>query len=243
MSTLFGLFRVVATAAALSAIGFAMAARQTQRDDDYTITTVARLAKPYDLRAMNDEFQSAKLLSESGGVGTFRITYKPFHVQTVTADPNWRRDDAGMTEYLKPRLAANWDSGLRRQILSDLRADGIDPNNLDDKTLVEKVSSWALRRSTFNSQFGLWMVEFRDGRPVVPMRLAEAFRENEPAHVPKTTLFERELFGKGMYLNKTHGACTSTSTYLATVLRRWASQRGSSSPFRSPTPTIEPRWR
>jgi hypothetical protein len=63
------------------------------------------------------------------------------------------------------------------------------------------------------------MVEFANGRPRVAPPLRAAFAVNEPKGVPETALFDRELFGKGMYENKTHGACTSTSTYLATILR------------------------
>ncbi|HLK61011.1 MAG TPA: transglutaminase domain-containing protein [Chthonomonadaceae bacterium] len=192
----------------------------TEMDDQsYTITTTVRLAPPYDLKAMNDEFQSARLIKEEKGVGEFEITYKPFHRQTVTANPNWKRDDAAMSAYLRPRTAANWDEDLRKRILQDLHEAGIDPDTLDDKTLVEKVSEWAMHRSTFNSQFGLWMVEFVNGKPVVAPQFKQAFAHEEPAGVDDDVLFNRELFGKGMYENKTHGACTSTSTYLATILR------------------------
>ncbi|HVT12314.1 MAG TPA: transglutaminase domain-containing protein [Fimbriimonadaceae bacterium] len=186
---------------------------------DYTLTTTLRLLPPYDVKAMNDEFQDATLLSVKDGVATFRITYHLFHKQVVTADPNWRKDDAKMAEYLRPRPAANWDPELRKRIIADLKADGIDPDNLDDKTLVEKVSRWAMRRAKSNDQFGLWMVEFDSGKPEVPDRLRGAFERNEPKGLTDAQLFDRELFGKGMYLNKTHGACTSSSTYLATILR------------------------
>jgi len=187
--------------------------------DAYTITTTTRIAKPYDVRAMNDEFQSARLLSEQDGVGTFEITYRPFHVQHVGSNPNWRVDDAKMTEYLTPRPCANWDADLRKQILADLRAAGIEPDRLDDRTLVEKVSNWALGRSKFNNQFGLWMVEFHDGNPQVAAGLKSSFKSNEPSGLPLGQIFDQELYGKGMYLNKTHGACTSSSTYMATILR------------------------
>ena len=190
-----------------------------QTGDGYTITTTLRIAKPYRLAAMNDEFQSATLISEKDGVGTFRITYRPLHAQQVGSDPNWRKDDAGMTDYLKPRPCANWDPALRSQILSDLHDDGIDPSGLDDRTLVEKVSRWALQRSSFNDQFGLWMVRFVAGKPSVPPELKDAFAQNEPKGMPLQTIYDRELYGKGMYLAKTHGACTSTSTYMATILR------------------------
>jgi hypothetical protein len=188
-------------------------------DDAYTITTTVKIAQPYDLRAMNDEFQTAWLLKEEGGVGTFEVVYRPLHQQQITANPHWRQDDAKMLEYLRPRPAANWDEGLRQQILKDLRADGIDPDTLDDKTLVEQVSAWAMRRSEGNNQFGLWMVEFDHGKPQVAPALRQAFIREEPQGMSESAIFDRELYGKGMYLNKTHGACTSSSTYLATILR------------------------
>jgi hypothetical protein len=187
-------------------------------DSSYTITTTVRLAPPYDLAAMNDEFQSARLLKEEDGTGVFEITFKPFHEQKITANPHWQQDDAKMTEYLRPRPAANWDPELRQQILSDLRDGGIEPDKLDDKTLVERVSSWAMQRADTNSQFGIWMVAFEKGVPHVDPALRTAFREQEPP-LSDDALFQRELFGKGMYETRSHGSCTSTSTYLATVLR------------------------
>jgi hypothetical protein len=124
-----------------------------------------------------------------------------------------------MTEYLKPRACANWDEDLKRRIVADLRSEGIEPDKLDDKSLVEKVSNWAIRRSNFNSQFGLWMVEFKGGKPFIPTDMEQSFNAYEPKGVPRPKIYDRELYGKGMYLNKTHGACTSSSTYMATILR------------------------
>ncbi len=187
--------------------------------DAYTITTTLKLAQPYDVRAMNDEFQSARLLEEKDGAGTFEITYRPFHVQTVTANPNWRTDDAKMDEFLRRRPAANWNPDLRAQILADLKADDIDPSQLDDKTLVERLAGWAIKRSRFNDQFGLWMVQFGHGKAEVPANLRASFTDNEPKGMSDEEIFNREVFGDGMYRNRTHGSCTSTSTYMATILR------------------------
>lgn len=199
----------------LCAVGF----QSSEPQDGYTITTHLRLVQPYRLQDMNDEFQSAKLIGEKDGVGEFEITYRPFHVQHVGADPNWRQDDAAMVDYLKPMPAANWDEALRSRILSDLKSDGIDADKLDDKTLVEKVSRWALQRSSFNNQFGLWMVSFSGGKPAVPDHLKDGFATYEPKGVTFEDLMNREGLGKGMYLNRTHGACTSSAIYLTTILR------------------------
>ncbi|MFI5385733.1 MAG: transglutaminase domain-containing protein [Fimbriimonadales bacterium] len=188
-------------------------------DLDYTLTTTLRVVQPYDVKAMNDEFQQATLLSERDGIATFRITYHLFHRQAVTANPNWKADDAKMVEYLEPRPAANWDSDLQRRILADLKAHGIDPDKLDDKTLVPMIATWALGRCQHNKQFGAWMVEFKNGKPQVAPDLREAFAANEPTGKSDAELFDNELLGKGMYLNKTCADCTSTSSYLATVLR------------------------
>src|ERR1035438_1723749 len=90
----------------------------TPSDAAYSIVTKTRLVQPYDLSAMNDEFQRARLLEERDGIGTFEITYYPFHRQAVTANGNWLAEDRSMREYLKPRPAANWDPALQAEILS-----------------------------------------------------------------------------------------------------------------------------
>ncbi|HTQ10013.1 MAG TPA: transglutaminase domain-containing protein [Fimbriimonadaceae bacterium] len=202
-----------------AALGVQKGATPDQVGDGYTIVTTVKIAQPYRLADMNDEFQSARLQSESDGVGTFEITYRPFHRQNISADPNWRKDDAEMGEYLRPHPAADWTPALRKQILSDLAAAGIDPAKLDDKTLVENASAWAMRRSKFNEQFGLWMVNFAGGEPEVEPAMRQAFKENEPGGLTDQEIFDREVLGAGMYRNKTHGSCTSSSTYLATILR------------------------
>jgi len=202
-----------------AALVLASSSRSQLGNDAYAIKTVLRLAPPYDVKAMNDEFQTAKLIEEKDGVGTFEIVLRPLHRQEIVPNPNWRKDDAGMTEFLKPRPAANWDAEMRTRVLAELHAAGIDPEKLDDKTCVEKVARWAMQRSTSNDQFGLWMVRFDGGKPDVPPELKEAFERYEPKGKSMAENLDRELFGKAMFENKTHGACTSTSTYLTTILR------------------------
>lgn len=212
LKLLIGLLIIASQASTLSPV------RQSN-PQDYTITAVMRLVPPYNVQAMNDEFQDAKLISERNGIGTFKVTYHVFHRQKIDADPKWRQHDSGMRKFLDPAPAANWDPGLRATILAELKQAGIEPAKLDDRTLVEKVSNWAMGRSKFNDQFGLWMVEFKNGRAMVPPKLRDAFAAQEPKGASDQQDFDRELFGKAMVLNRTHGACTSSACYLATILR------------------------
>ena len=82
------------------------------------------------------------------------------------------------------------------QVVKDLKSAGIDPSKLDDKTLVEQVSNWAMNRSKFNDQFGLWMVEFDNGKPTIPADLKSEFDGQEPKGLPLQTIFNQKLYGK-----------------------------------------------
>jgi len=202
-----------------AAIAFLLGSPIQSSNDGYTIKAVVRLAPPYDVAAMNDDFQSAKLIEEKDGAGTFEVVLRPLHRQQIVPNPTWQKDDAGMVEYLKPRPAANWDEDMRTRLLAQLKEAGIDPAKLDDKACVEKVALWAMQRAKSNDQFGLWMVRFEDGKPAIPENLKAAFADNEPKGKPISEALNCELFGKGMFDNKTHGSCTSTATYMATILR------------------------
>jgi hypothetical protein len=125
-----------------------------------------------------------------------------------------------MKEYLAPGVTTNWDEAMRKDLLRELTADGIAPDRLTDKEVVEQVSRWLFRRSRHRNMFCTFFVGFRDGKPVILPGTEAAF-EREKAD-PKWTVqeqFEHELFGRGMFANKTHGTCTSTAVYQTTVLR------------------------
>jgi beta-lactamase regulating signal transducer with metallopeptidase domain/transglutaminase-like putative cysteine protease len=194
--------------------------RHPPKANAYTITSVIQVLKPANPADMNDDFQDARVLAQEKDSYTVEITYYPLHRPAVGEDPNWRKDDAGMTEYLRPTPSENWDETMRHDLLAELREAGIDPDRLTDKQLVEQVSAWAMRRAHSTNAFSIWAVHYPDGKPAVYPALREAFDQQKPDKTwTDQRMFEQEVLGRSMFYNKVHGSCTSSSIYLATILR------------------------
>jgi serine/threonine protein kinase len=198
----------------------ASAKRHLRKEDTYTITSVIQVLNPVNPADMNDDFQDVRVLAQDKDSCTVEVTYYPFYQPAVGENPNWRTDDAGMIQYLKPTATENWDEAMRRDLIAELRQANIDPDHLTDKQLVERVSAWAMRRAHSTHAFSIWGVYFPDGKPAVYPPLRDAFDREKPD--PTWTdqqMFEQEALGRSMFYNKVHGACTSSSVYLATIFR------------------------
>ena len=215
-------FLALAPLACLSGMAGAKAdpGRHPAKEDTYTITSVLRVLPPADPAAMSDDFQDVRVLARDKDSATVEVTYYPLYQQTVGEDPDWRKDDAGMTAFLQPTPAENWDAAMRRDLIAQLKQDGIDPDALTDKALVERVSRWAMNRAHTTNAFAIWDVYYPDGKPAVFPALRAAFDQQKPA--PTWTdqqMFDQEALGKSMFYNKVHGSCTSSSIYLTTIFR------------------------
>ena len=195
-------------------------ARHPAKEDTYTITSVLRVLPPADPAAMSDDFQDVRVVSQDKDSVTVEVTYYPLYQQPVGEDADWRKGDAGMTEFLKPTPAENWDAAMRRDLLAQLKQDGINPDALTDKALVEQVSHWAMNRAQTTDAFAIWDVYYPDGKPTVFPALRAAFDQYKPdASWTDQQVFDREALGKSMFYGKIHGSCTSSSIYLTTIFR------------------------
>jgi hypothetical protein len=86
-----------------------------RREFTYTITSVLQIARPFNPADMNDDYQDARVLSEDKNTVTVEVVYYPLNTNkdAIGENPNWRRDDAGMTQYLRPTATENWDEKMR----------------------------------------------------------------------------------------------------------------------------------
>lgn len=119
----------------------------SRKEDTYTITSVIQLLKPVNPADMKDDFQDVHVLARDQDSVTVQITYFPFFRPVVGEDPNWRKNDAAMIQYLRPTPTEDWDETMRRDLIVELRQADIDPDRLTDKQLVEQVSRRAMRRA------------------------------------------------------------------------------------------------
>lgn len=198
-------------------------------ENTYVIKTTMRIKKPYNFSVMNDDYQDAKLISETDDYGTFEITLYPYNTNTVKSNYNWKNEasDSELSKYLQPTICANFDDELKAQIKSDLKATGLDIDNstyngtkIADNQVAERVANYLLNNTKFLDEFTTYFTKFEDGKPVVPSDLREAFDQNKGNNSWSTQeQFNHELFGKQMYENKDHGSCTSTAILWETIFR------------------------
>ena len=194
--------------------------RHPRQEDTYTITSVLQILPPVNPADMKDDFQDVRVLARDKDSCTVEVTYYPLYRPAIGENPHWRQDDAGMIEYLRPTPTENWDETMRRDLIAELRRDGIDPDGLTDKQLVEQVSRCAMRRAHSTDAFAIWAVWYPDGKPGVYPPLREAFDRQKPDKTwTDQQMFDQEVLGRSMYYGKVHGSCTSASVYLATMLR------------------------
>ena len=198
-----------------------------RREYTYTVRTILQYMPPFDPAVLNDDFQDARVLEKRDDHIEVEVVHYPLGTaaDSIVANPNWKTDYADMNEYLKPGPATNWDAKMRRDLLAQLKADGIVIDKLTDKQVVEQVSWWLMKRSRYLDQvFTTFYVYFPRGKPAVWPGLEDAFRREFARDCNSYDWkidehFAHELLGKGMFYNRTHGSCTSVAVYLTTVLR------------------------
>jgi len=198
-----------------------------RREYAYTIRSVVKVMRPCNNAVINDAYQDAKVLSETEKYVELEVIHYPFNniAVSIKGSRNWKKPAATLKEYVKPGPTTNWDDEMRQALLAELRADGIIVDELTDKQIVERVSSWLISRSrSLDKVFTTYYVHFPDGQPKIYPGLEAAFegefnrdKDNYDWTIEKH--FDYELLGKGMFYNKTHGSCTSFAVYLTTVLR------------------------
>lgn len=193
-----------------------------RREYAYSVHAVLHVMAPFDVASMNDDYQDVRVLDERPDLLECEVVVYPFNTvaSAIEPDEGWRKPAADMKPYLVAGPCCNWDKAMQGELLTALKASGIDVATLDDVKTVERVSKWLLDRARFEDSFTTFAVEFEGGRP----RVTERQRGGVDDTLKKfgRTLeeqWDRELFGKGMYQTKTRGSCTSSAIYISTALK------------------------
>ena len=202
--------------------------------------------RPVDVEAIaQDDYQDARVLDETEEYVELEVVHYPLNTvaEAIRGDPAWVEAAERMREFLEPGITTNWDDGMRRDLRRDLAAEGIDVDGLDDVELVTRVARWSLDRARSLDVFTTYHAWFPDGRPAMYPGLEAKFeRAMDAQGWTFQELLEREHLGRGMYYNRTRGTCTSSATYLATVMRAVASRRASSCASPPSTARTRPTW-
>jgi len=193
-----------------------------RREFSYSVRAVMHVMAPFDVAAMNDDYQDVRVLALEPDLIEFEVVVYPLNTvaEALEPDPGWRKPGPEAKEALRPGVCCNWDKAMQAELERELAKNGVDLGALDDVEAAKKVAQWLMDRSQFEDSFTTFAVEFDHGKPRVdPRQLASV---NETLKKTGRTLeeqWDRELFGKGMFATKIHGSCTSSAIYLSTGLR------------------------
>lgn len=194
-----------------------------RREYTYSIRTVLQILAPYNKQALlQDDYQDARILLETEDYLEIEVIHYPLNscADGIEELTDWRKKYARYQEYLQPGVTTNWDAKMRKDLLAELKKEGIRLEELTDREAVEAISEWALARTPSLERTAIFTVHFPEGKPAVHPRLREKF-ENQKGKPSWSDAehFDHELFGKGMYYNQTRGTCTTSANFLSTVLR------------------------
>jgi hypothetical protein len=195
---------------------------QRRREFAYTVRSVVKVMPPVNEACLNDDYQDARVLSRGPNFVELEVIHYPLNTnaEAIRGNPEWRQAKAGLEEYLRPGVTTNWDEAMRRELVAALRADGIDPDRLDDKALVQEVAQWLFAKSQYKNMFTTHYIAFTDGRAAIYPGLERQFEtdKGDSAWSVQEQL-ERDLFGRSMFATRTHGSCTSSAVYLTTAMK------------------------
>ncbi len=195
---------------------------QQRREFSYSVRAVIRIMPPYNLAALNDDYQDVRVLAKTENYAELEVTLYPLNAnaQAITANPNWQKDYAGMKDHLAPGVTTNWDDAMRKDLLLELAKAGIVPESMTDKEVAEKVSRWLYSRSQHRNMFCTHFLHFPKGKPAIYPGLEKAFdKEKGDLSWSAEEQIRHEALGKEMFQRKVYGTCTSAAVAQATVLR------------------------
>ena len=75
-----------------------------------SVRAVIRVLRPYNVKALNDDYQDVRVLAENDRYAELEVISYPLNTNalSISANPNWKKDYAGMHEHLKPGITTNW---------------------------------------------------------------------------------------------------------------------------------------
>jgi hypothetical protein len=190
---------------------------QQRREFTYSVRAVLRVMPPYNLQALTDDYQDVRVRKETKEFVELEVVAYPLNTnaEAIKGNPNWKKDYAGMKEYLAPGITTNWDNAMRQDLLRELAKDGIDPDKLTDQEVVERVARWLFKRSTYRNMFPVF------GAFLLPLLFSPASRVSSIA--------VRFSAGRALPCRRTH-TCRKGSRWPRRSLGRSSGRSGSSPP-------------
>ncbi len=194
-----------------------------RREFAYTVRSVVQVLRPVTVEYLNDDYQDVRVLDEGELVVELEVIHYPFNrvAEAITSNDDWRNPPKEVQRWLKPGPTSDWDAGLQKKLLAELKAAGIDVAQLNDRQVVEQVSKWLMARAEYHDFFTTFLTSFDgQGKPFVkPSYDKRVARDLEETEFTLREIWDREISAKGMFENRSRGSCTSSAIYLNGCLR------------------------
>ena len=73
---------------------------QGRREHTYSVRAVLRVMPPYNLKALNDDYQDVRVLAQKKECAELEVVVYPLNAnaEDIHGNPNWKNDYAGMRE-------------------------------------------------------------------------------------------------------------------------------------------------
>ena len=195
-----------------------------RREYQYTVRSVVHVMKPVTPEYLNDDYQDVRVLDETDNYVELEVIHYPMNTvaSTIKGDKNWRQNikkpDLDLAKWLEPGPTSDWTPELAKEIREALAKDGINLDELDDKTTVEKVSRWLLQRAEYQDGFSCFCTAFdENGDPFIPDELKPNVGRNSDLTLEQQ--WEIEISASGMFRNKKRGSCSSSAIYINGCMR------------------------
>ncbi|MCI0588259.1 MAG: transglutaminase domain-containing protein [Planctomycetes bacterium] len=195
---------------------------EERREFAYTVRSIVHVLPPVTEDVLCDDYQDARILEKSEDYVELEVIHYPLNTvaDAIAGNPDWRRDAARMKDWVAPGLTANWDEEMRGKLVASLKKEGIDPDALDDKGLVERASKWLLGHARSVDGFSTFCSWFPGGKAAIYPGLEESAERGKAGKgLTVEEQWQRELFAKGMFENAVRGTCTSSAIYMNGCLK------------------------
>jgi len=196
---------------------------EERREYAYTVRALVHVVPPVTPDVLCDDYQDARILEQRDDYVELEVILYPLNTvaDAIAGDPEWRAAAARpeMRKWVEPGLTANWDAEMQRGLREMLAKEGVDVDQVDDRTLVEQASKIALKHAEYQDGFTTFSSWFVDGKPQVYPGMAKP-EDSTPERIREIeACWQRELFARGMFAAGQRGSCTSSAIYVNGCMR------------------------
>ena len=186
-----------------------------RREYTYSIRAVLELKPPWNLEAMNDLFQDARLIeNEQGNYQKVEVIVYPYASPVLLPIPYpYRLPSEALRKYIEPTYDLNYSSEMQEEIQQILSGS---EHTLDVLTKLQQ--EIAQMKLTLPLYAPFLYTNKQHGELVVHQAFFESV-EVEASNEQIEEALTLNYFGDSMFRRKQHGACISRSRLLASMLR------------------------